>query len=599
MSDQAIRSPAAAANSGQLVAFTIHLSRNLFVQVSGVGMVILMGLSVVPWRAVVVWSVAAIAVLAAENHLLRLTTRGRGVARSAPIWGPILRVLATSIYAFAALMLIAKGGPGERLFAFALMSASMVHVLMRYYRSPWVLAASLAPYMVILAIVGWGLVRTAFRAHHWLAALAPIFTIAMFAIQFWSARAQLSGAWRELMGAREAAEERERAAEAASRAKSQFLSNMSHELRTPLNGVLGMVQALSGDQLTPVQRERVSVIRRSSESLLSVLNDLLDLSKIEASVLELEEAEFDLEHLVRGVASAYRPAAQKRGLTFDFEVEDAARGRYVGDSARLRRILHSLADNAVKFTPEGGVRLGVSAANDRLVFRVADTGIGIAPQDLARLFEGFFQADATLARRYGGSGVGLAVSSQLAQLMGGEVEAASVLGEGSVFTLTVPLRSVKASVHTQAAEEDAEPSPQTELRVLAAEDNPTNQLVLKTLLETAGIMPTLVENGRDALAAWEGQAWDIILMDIQMPEMNGIDAAQAIRGREAATGRPRTPIVAVTANAMTHQIAEYEDAGMDGVVAKPIDMASLFNVIERALEKASISDDPGLVMASA
>ena len=566
------------------IAFSIHLSRNLVVQGSGMTMVCLMGLAVLPWQAVLIWSLSALAILSVENYCLVVISRGGPAARKAIWWAPAMRVLATSIYAFAALTLIVKGGPGERLFAFALMSASMVHVLMRHYRSPAIVAASLAPYMFILGLVGLGLMRKALLAGHWLSALAPVFTIAMFAIQFWSARAQLAGAWVELMSAREAAELRERAAETANRAKSQFLSTMSHELRTPLNGVLGMAQALASDQLTRTQYERVNVIRRSSESLLSVLNDLLDLSKIETGALDLEISEFDLEHLVRGVAAAYQPLAAKKGLTFEFEVAADARGRYLGDSPRIRRVLYSLVDNAVKFTDVGGVTLSAAIAADQLVVRVTDTGIGIGEADRQHLFEGFYQADATLTRRHGGAGVGLAICRQLTTLMYGTIEAASTPGEGSTFTVRLPLRRVQAHAPGMAEADEAAVR-STELRVLAAEDNATNQLVLRTLLATAGVSPTIVENGRLAVEAWETQDWDIVLMDIQMPEMNGVDAARAIRLREAETGRARTPIIAVTANAMTHQVAEYGAAGMDGVVPKPVDNLYLLAVMDQALSQ--------------
>jgi CheY-like chemotaxis protein len=394
----------------------------------------------------------------------------------------------------------------------------------------------------------------------------------------------------ELMTAREGAEERERAADCANRAKSQFLATMSHELRTPLNAVLGMAQALATERLTQAQQERVSIIRRSSESLLAVLNDLLDLCKIEASALELEVVEFDLEHLVGGVVAAYQPLAAKKALALDFEVTEAARGLYLGDSARVRRILLGLCDNAVKFTQDGGVTLRVDRDAGRVVFRVADTGIGIAKGDLAHLFEGFFQADATLTRRYDGAGIGLAICGKLTNLMGGAIEALSEIGRGSTFTLVLPLERVKGAAEPKAAEgRSAETEPLAQLRVLAAEDNATNQLVLKTLLAPAGIEPTLVVNGREALTAWENQTWDIVLMDIQMPEMNGIEATRAIRLRELETDRARTPIVAVTANAMTHQVVEYEAAGMDGVVAKPVDIATLLNVMEHALGQANAS----------
>jgi signal transduction histidine kinase/CheY-like chemotaxis protein len=569
----------------QAIAFSVQLGRNQVVQAVGLSMVALVGLSVVKWPWVLGWTLTAACAVTAEDFLLRRIARAPTPSSAARIAAPALRIFITTVYAAAAFVLLVKGGGGEKLFAFALMSASMVHVLMRYYRSPPILLASLAPWICILCLGGFGLTRHALHDGHWLAALAPPFTILMFAVQFWAARAQLSGVWDELINAREAAEQRERAADAANRAKSQFLATMSHELRTPLNGVLGMAQALTGDGLTATQRERVSIIRRSSESLLAVLNDLLDLSKIETSSLEIELAEFDLEQLVRGVAAAYEPLAAKKALRFTCEVTDMARGRYVGDSARIRRVLYNLTDNAVKFTHEGAVTLKVDREDDRVVFRLIDSGIGIAQDDVAHLFETFFQADATLTRRYSGAGIGLAICGELSSLMGGVMEASSRLGVGSVFTLTLPLTQISAAVATT---DDAAPEPEAledaaELRVLAAEDNATNQLVLKTLLAPMGIEPVLVDDGRQALEAWETQAWDIILMDIQMPEMNGVEATTAIRRRETESGRARTPIVAVTANAMTHQLAEYLAAGMDGVVAKPVEITNLFSVMETAL----------------
>jgi signal transduction histidine kinase/ActR/RegA family two-component response regulator len=571
------------------VAFAIHASRNLVVQATGMAMVVINGLIVLPWPMVAGWTAAAVSVLTLEHHLLRIVPKGGPAADRAATGARVLRVIATTLYALAALGLVARGGPAERLFAFALICASMVHVLMRYYRTPWILVASLSPHVAVLALIAVIQARIAWEAGHVVQAIAASFTLATFTVQFWSARAQLVGAWTELMSAREAAEERERAAEAANRAKSDFLATMSHELRTPLNGVLGMAQVLTTEQLTPAQHERVKIIRRSSESLLAVLNDLLDLSKIEACALELEVAEFDLEHLVRGIVAAYQPLADKKGLSFSFEIEEPAKGRYEGDSARIRRMLYSLADNAVKFTETGGVTLSVLREPDAVVFRVADTGIGIADEDLAHLFDGFFQADAGRTRRYGGAGLGLAICRQMTQMMGGAIEASSAPGQGSTFVIRLPLTPVDKARQPARAERPSATTKgaEAEIRVLAAEDNPTNQLVLKTLLAQAGITPTVVENGREAVEAWEAQDWDLILMDIQMPVMDGVQATRAIRERELAGRRDRTPIIAVTANAMTHQLAEYEAAGVDRLVPKPIDAATLFAAMEQALEPAA------------
>ena len=580
---------------------SVQLGRNLVVQVLGVTMVVIVGLTVLPWRSVLIWTLMVAAVVVAEDSCLRIAAHGGRFSVAARRAAPFLRIAATSVYALAALTLIARGAPGDKLFAFALISASVVHVLMRYYRSPVVLAASLAPYLFILGLIAYGLGRRALQQGHVVGAITASFTIAMLAVQFWAARAQLAGAWTELVEARSAAEERERAAEAANRSKSQFLTTMSHELRTPLNGVLGMAQALTGDQLSDVQRERVRIIRRSSESLLAVLNDLLDLSKIEANALELEIVEFDLGELISGVVAAFRPVAERKGLSFDFRLAPDALGHYRGDSARIRRILYSLCENAVKFTDAGSVVLRVERSSGQIVFHVTDTGIGIRADDIPHLFEGFFQADGTLTRRHGGAGVGLAVSHELTTLMGGSLDVSSVLGKGSSFTLKLALEPVAAAAASEAAEA-AQPQaeePGLELRILAAEDNATNQLVLKALLAQAGIDPVVVEHGGAAVDAWENRSWDLILMDIQMPEMNGVDAARAIRRRELETGRRRTPILAVTANAMTHQVAEYTAAGMDGVVSKPIEIASLFNAMELALEMAGPSRAAGDFVSAA
>jgi PAS domain S-box-containing protein len=375
-------------------------------------------------------------------------------------------------------------------------------------------------------------------------------------------------------------------AESATRAKSAFLATMSHEIRTPLNGVLGMAQAMAMGELTDYQRERLDVIRQSGESLLAILNDVLDLSKIEAGKLELEQAEFDITELSRGALGAFAATAQAKGLTFELKVERSARGVYCGDSVRVRQILYNLVSNALKFTEAGAVKVAVTRRAKQLVLCVSDTGIGVAPEKLASLFQKFEQADASTTRRYGGTGLGLAICRDLAELMGGAIRAESTLGAGATFTVELPLRRIAAAPAkpARAAAQSVAPVEGVALRVLAAEDNGMNQLVLKTLLEQVGVEPVMVANGREAVAAWAREPWDLILMDVQMPEMDGPTATGLIRARERAEGRARTPIVALTANAMAHQVAEYRQADMDDFVAKPIEAARLYAVIQSALD---------------
>lgn len=378
------------------------------------------------------------------------------------------------------------------------------------------------------------------------------------------------------------------AAEAANAAKSAFLATMSHEIRTPLNGVLGMAQAMAAEALSEPQRERLAVIQGSGEALLAILNDVLDLSKIEAGRLELEPAEFDLAALVLGASSAFTAIAEGKGLDFVIDVE-AARGRYLGDSIRLRQILHNLISNALKFTDRGEVRVGAEWRGDALEFWVSDTGVGIAEANLSRLFQKFVQLDSTPTRRFGGSGLGLAICHELVTLMQGEITVGSKVGEGSCFSVLLPLPRLAGEAHQCAPTADDDGTRNRAcLKVLAAEDNAINQLVLRTLLTQVGIQPTLVDDGRAAVTAWAAEDWDVILMDVQMPVMDGVSATAAIRRLEGETARARTPIIALTANAMAHQVAEYLRAGMDGHVSKPIVATQLFQELALAAERRPV-----------
>jgi PAS domain S-box-containing protein len=375
-------------------------------------------------------------------------------------------------------------------------------------------------------------------------------------------------------------------ADDANSAKSTFLATMSHEIRTPLNGVLGMAQAMAADDLTPVQRERLGVIQGSGESLLAILNDVLDLSKIEAGRLVLEETEFDLAELARGAHGAFTAIAEAKGLSFELTVEACAQGVYRGDPTRVRQILYNLISNALKFTERGAIRVVARRTGGDLKLVVKDSGIGMDAATMGDIFSKFTQADASTTRKFGGTGLGLAISRELAGLMGGDIQAHSRPGKGSTFTVRLKMPWLRAAAARPAPVEasgDAPEGAQADLRILVAEDNPTNQLVIRTLLNQAGADPTVVENGAACLAAWETGAWDLILMDVQMPVMDGLTATRTIRAREAETARARTPIVALTANAMSHQVAEYFAVGMDGYVSKPIETTKLFHAIEAAL----------------
>ena len=386
-------------------------------------------------------------------------------------------------------------------------------------------------------------------------------------------------------------------AEAATRAKSAFLATMSHEIRTPLNGVLGMAQAIAAGPLELAQRERLDVIRQSGETLLAVLNDVLDLSKIEAGRLELEEAEFDVAEVATGAHAAFSAIATQKGLTFDLTITRAAAGHYLGDATRVRQVLNNLISNALKFTEAGRVAVTVDRRRGALTLTVADTGIGMPPTQQAALFQKFAQADASTTRRFGGTGLGLAICRELAELMGGRVDVESAEGVGSTFVATLPLprreRPAARPASPVAAAAQAQPASVDGmgLRLLAAEDNPVNQLVLKALLSQFGFEAVMVGDGVDAVAAWESGHWDVILMDVQMPRMDGPTAVRFIRERELAQGRRRTPIVALTANAMTHQVNEYLAAGMDGFVAKPIEVERLFAALEAALSMSAVEPE--------
>ena len=377
------------------------------------------------------------------------------------------------------------------------------------------------------------------------------------------------------------AKAQEQAAEAANAAKSTFLATMSHEIRTPLNGVLGMAQVMARDELTLSQRERLDVIRQSGEALTALLNNVLDLSKIEAGQMEIEAIAFDLGALVRSARSAFATLAADKGLDLSLDIAPSACGIFEGDPTRLRQVIYNLVANAVKFTDQGQISLGAEAGPEGVRIWVADTGPGLDEAQQARLFARFAQLDASTTRRHGGTGLGLAISHELCALMGGTLGVASTPGAGSVFTLVLPLPRLRDAEPLACLEPAAPDSAGLgRLRVLAAEDNSVNRVVLRALLAPLGIEPVMVGDGAAALAAWETGDWDLVLMDVRMPVMDGLTATREIRAREQAQSRRRTPIIGLSADAMAHQVDELLAAGMDHHVSKPIDVAQLYSALD-------------------
>jgi PAS domain S-box-containing protein len=380
------------------------------------------------------------------------------------------------------------------------------------------------------------------------------------------------------------------AAEAANHAKSDFLANMSHEIRTPLNGVIGIVDALSRTPLSPEQQEMVGLIRDSGVTLERLVSDILDVSKIEAGELQLEMCPFDLDQALRPSIELMRLRADDKGLAFRLDRDPHARGRFVGDGTRIGQIVGNLLSNAIKFTARGGVtlRIGLDETVEpaTLTLTVEDTGVGFDAGQGPRLFNRFSQADTSINRRFGGSGLGLAICRSMAELMGGRIAASSTPGVGSRFVVTVPLARAEpladyAARETAAAAQPV--APQVEgrpLRVLLAEDHPTNQRLVQLILGPLGCDLVTVDDGQQAVRVFAAGAFDVVLMDLAMPVMDGLSATRAIRAAEAEAGAAPTPIVVLSANAMAEHQAEALAAGANLHVAKPITAASLMAGIE-------------------
>jgi signal transduction histidine kinase/ActR/RegA family two-component response regulator len=411
------------------------------------------------------------------------------------------------------------------------------------------------------------------------------------------------------------------AAEAASRAKSQFLANMSHEIRTPMNGIMGMVDLLSGTKLTRKQRGFVDTAKRSSEALLRIINDILDFSKIEAGRLELEKTDVSLRATVEETVALFSESAHSKGLELTCQIAEDVPDRLRGDPVRLGQVLGNLIGNAVKFTNRGAVAVRVRAVADdgnstRLRFEVADTGIGIAPWYQKHIFDLFSQADGSTTRKFGGTGLGLAICKQLAEMMGGAIGVESEPGKGSTFWFTarfeqqsqervsagmqrregpeprVPSSELCEGSFPKAADSGTEEEAFRDALVLLAEDNPVNQEVALSMLENLGCRVEMAADGLEAVEATSRARFDLILMDCQMPRMDGYQATELIRQNERIPcGEAlRTPIVALTAHAMEGDRQQCLLAGMDDYLSKPFTQEQLSELLERWLKRKGTSD---------
>ncbi len=370
-------------------------------------------------------------------------------------------------------------------------------------------------------------------------------------------------------------------AETANRAKSAFLAMMSHELRTPLNGVLGMTHVLGATYLNARQRAHLDVIGSSGQSLLTILNDILDLSKIDAGKLEIETVPFALDELIESATSLWEPLAAAKGVTLLMEMGGDTPRWVAGDPIRLRQVIANLLSNAVKFTDQGEICLRVRADGDRLLFEVADTGPGISPAAQAKLFNDFSQADSSNSRIFGGTGLGLSISRKLCRLMGGDLTVFSVEGSGAVFHGWVRLGAAEAIVADPYVG-DVNLAP---MRVLVVDDNPTNRAVAQALLSALGMSVTLVGDGAEALDVLRSRPIDLALMDVNMPVMDGCEVLRKIRAGEA--GNPAIPIIAFTADAMVGDRERYLAEGFDDYLAKPIQIAVLAQTLLAATERLS------------
>jgi signal transduction histidine kinase/CheY-like chemotaxis protein len=502
-------------------------------------------------------------------------------------WGlvfPAVATATTAAWATAPLLAWFSGHPFGQSLAMTLLVGGYVLVFSQLRSSPKQAMVISSPYGVAASIILGSLWGTPLFLPF--LAVIPFTAAGLFVLVMMTMlREERIRAFQEhqahLIEELEAARDR---ANAASEAKSSFLGVISHELRTPMNGVLGAAQLLSATRLEPTQREYLSIIRNSGDNLLSLLNDILDMTKIEAGKMTFEVVDVSIEDLHKRVTGPFQAQAEAKGLTFSAGFEGDVPAVVRGDPLRVCQVIHNLLSNAVKFTDKGevayvvrGTRLGEDRV--RFDFAVTDSGAGISPDDLARLFQPFTQVDASSTRRFGGTGLGLTISRRMANIMDGDISVTSTLGQGSTFTFTVEADVVEWSRQTAAEPILAEVEDGRALSVLVVEDHPVNRMILEAWMGSAGHASATAENGQVAIEAAGEQRFDLIIMDVNMPVMDGLTATRAIRAGDGPNND--TPIVVLSASARSEDHAAGLDAGADAYLNKPIDFAALAKVMNR------------------